>query len=71
MLSQGALQERDQRVKVRVGDVMVDTELGVTQGQKPKNVVTSRTGKRQENGFPSRTHRRSTHFRGLTSRTIK
>ena len=33
-------------MKVRVGDVMVDTELGVTQGQKPKSVVAFRTGKR-------------------------
>ena len=36
-------------MKVRVGDVMVDTELGVTQGQKPKSVVAFRTGKRKEN----------------------
>ena len=34
-----------------MGDVMVDIELGVTWGQKPKNGVAFRTGKNKKMDF--------------------
>lgn len=64
------MKEKGKDRRVRERDVMVEAEVRVKQSHEPKNVVASRSLKRQGNGFFSKASREhitlTTHFRTLS-----